>query len=156
MDSHFQVYSERFDWVQVRALAGPPKDIHRAIPKALLCCPGCLLRVIVLSEGGPWAQVLGSWALWSRFSLRISPHFAFFPTSNFEFWVPDKCKHSEHHQDSPSEFFFFHVFVCQHLYTAVCLFILTHCFCHCPMQLKVFCHSQTKWKFSAIMIKISN
>ncbi len=32
------VSTEMFDWVQVGALAGPLKDIHRVIPKPLLHC----------------------------------------------------------------------------------------------------------------------
>ena len=42
-----------FDWVQVRALAGPLKDIHRVVPKLLMHCPGCVLWVIVLFESDP-------------------------------------------------------------------------------------------------------
>ena len=56
VDSHFQVSPKIFDWVQVRALAGPLKDIHRVFPKALLRCLGRVLRVIVLLEGEPSAQ----------------------------------------------------------------------------------------------------
>ena len=44
------------DWVQVRALAGPHKDIHRVVLKPLLCCLGCVLWVIVLLEDEPSAQ----------------------------------------------------------------------------------------------------
>ena len=40
-----------FDRVQVQALAGPLKDIQRLVPKPLLCCLGCVLRVVVLLEG---------------------------------------------------------------------------------------------------------
>ena len=39
-----------FDWVQVRALAGPLKDIYIVVPKPLLHCLGCMLRVIFLLE----------------------------------------------------------------------------------------------------------
>ena len=49
----FQVFPEAFDRVQVRALAGPLKDIQRLFPKTLLHCLGCVLRVIVLLEGEP-------------------------------------------------------------------------------------------------------
>ena len=42
-----------FYWVQVRALAGPLKDIQRRVPKPLLHCLGCVLWVIVLLEGEP-------------------------------------------------------------------------------------------------------
>ena len=44
------------DWVQLRALTGPLKDIHRVVPKPLLRCLGPVLRVIVLLEGEPLAQ----------------------------------------------------------------------------------------------------
>ena len=44
------------DRVQVWALAGPLKDIQRLIPKSLLHCLGCVLRVIVLLEGKPLPQ----------------------------------------------------------------------------------------------------
>ena len=45
-----------FDWVQVRALAGPLKDIPRLVPKPLLQCLGCVRRVVVVLEGEPSAQ----------------------------------------------------------------------------------------------------
>ena len=45
-----------FDWVQVRALAGPLKDIQRLVPKPLLHCIDCVLRVAVLLEGEPSPQ----------------------------------------------------------------------------------------------------
>ena len=47
----FQVSPEMFDWVQVRALAEPLKDIQRLVPKPLLRCLGCVLMVVVLMEG---------------------------------------------------------------------------------------------------------
>ena len=37
-----------FDWVHVRALAGPLKDIKRVVPKLALRCLGCVLGVIAL------------------------------------------------------------------------------------------------------------
>jgi hypothetical protein len=40
-----------FDQVQVRALAGPLKDIQRLVPKPLLHCLGCVLMLVVLLEG---------------------------------------------------------------------------------------------------------
>ena len=43
-------------WVQVRALAGPLKDIQRLVPKSLQHCLGCMLRVFVLWEGELWPQ----------------------------------------------------------------------------------------------------
>ena len=51
-----------FNQIQVRALAGPLKDIQRLVPKPLLCCLGCVLVVVVLLEGEPSPQyeVLGS------------------------------------------------------------------------------------------------
>jgi hypothetical protein len=53
---YFQVSSEIFVRVQVWALAGPFKDIQRLVPNPLLCCLGCVYRVIVLLEGEPSPQ----------------------------------------------------------------------------------------------------
>ena len=53
---YFQVSPEMFDRVQVWALAGPLKDIQRLVPKPLLHCLGCVLRVIVLLDGEPLPQ----------------------------------------------------------------------------------------------------
>uniref|UniRef100_A0AAZ3PCB5 Serine/threonine/tyrosine-interacting protein n=1 Tax=Oncorhynchus tshawytscha TaxID=74940 RepID=A0AAZ3PCB5_ONCTS len=59
---------EMFDKVQVWALAEPLKDIQRRVPKPLLYCLGCVLRVIILLEGEPLSQS----EVRSRFSSRIS------------------------------------------------------------------------------------
>ena len=86
MGSYFQVSPEVFDRVQVRALAEPLKDIQRLVPKPLLCCLGCVHRVIVLLEGDPLPQpevlsalkqvfVEESWYSWSE-----SPLGAFWQT----------------------------------------------------------------------------
>ena len=56
LHSYFQVSPEMFDRVQVRALAGPLKDIQRLVPKPLLRCLGCVLRDVVLLEGEPSPQ----------------------------------------------------------------------------------------------------
>jgi len=32
------------------------KHIHSVVPEPLVCCPGCVLRVIVMLEGEPLAQ----------------------------------------------------------------------------------------------------
>ena len=48
LHSYFQVSTEMLDWVQVRALAGPLKNIQRLVPKLLLRLLGCVLRVVVL------------------------------------------------------------------------------------------------------------
>uniref|UniRef100_A0A673ZKN5 Uncharacterized protein n=1 Tax=Salmo trutta TaxID=8032 RepID=A0A673ZKN5_SALTR len=56
LHSYFQVSPEMFDRVQVRALAGPPKDIPRLVPKPLLRCLDWVLRVIVLLDGEPSPQ----------------------------------------------------------------------------------------------------
>ena len=56
LHSYFQVSPEMFDRVQVRALAGPLKDIQRLASKLLLHCLGCVLRVVVLLEGEPSPQ----------------------------------------------------------------------------------------------------
>ena len=53
---YFQVSPEKFDRVQVWALAGPLKDIKRLVPKLLVRCFGCMLRVVVLLEGEPSPQ----------------------------------------------------------------------------------------------------
>ena len=53
LNGYFQVSPEMFDRVQVRALAGPLKDIQRHVPKQLLRCLGCVLKVVVLLEGEP-------------------------------------------------------------------------------------------------------
>ena len=45
-----------FDLGQVWPLAGPLKDIQTLVPKPLLRCLGCVLRVIVLLEGEPSSQ----------------------------------------------------------------------------------------------------
>jgi hypothetical protein len=71
LHSYFQVSPEIFGQFQVQALAGPLNDIRRLVPKPLLRCLGCVLRVVVLLEGEP-SPSLRSWALWSRFSSRIS------------------------------------------------------------------------------------
>jgi hypothetical protein len=62
LHSYVQVSPEMFDWVQVRALAGPLKDIRRLVPKLLLRCLDCVLRVIVLLEGElePQSEVLST------------------------------------------------------------------------------------------------
>ena len=43
---YFQVSPEMLNRVQVQALAGPLKDIQRLVPKSLLRCLGCVLRVV--------------------------------------------------------------------------------------------------------------
>ena len=62
-----------FDLVQVRALAGPLKDIQRLVPKPLLCCLGCVLRVIVLLEGKPSPQSEANIMLHYRDGARFPP-----------------------------------------------------------------------------------
>ena len=56
LHSYFQGSPEMFDWVQVRALAGPLMDIQRLVPKPLLGCLGCVLKDGVLLEGEPLPQ----------------------------------------------------------------------------------------------------
>ena len=53
LHSYFHVSPEMCDRVQVWALAGPLNDIQRLVPKPLLRCLGCVLRVVVLLEGEP-------------------------------------------------------------------------------------------------------
>ena len=70
LQSYYQVFPEMFNRVQVRALAGPLKDIQRH--STLLRCFGCVLRVVVLLEGKPSPQS----EILSRFSSMISLYFA--------------------------------------------------------------------------------
>jgi hypothetical protein len=44
LNSYFQVSPGTFDRAQVRALAGPLKDIQRRVPKPLLRVLGCVLK----------------------------------------------------------------------------------------------------------------
>ena len=62
LQSYFQVSSEMLDRVQVWALARPLKNIQRLVPKPLLHCLGCVLRVVVLLEGesSPQSEVLSA------------------------------------------------------------------------------------------------
>ena len=56
----FSALQRCLDRVEVRALAGPLKNIRRLVPKPLLRCLGCVLRVVVLLEGehSPQSEVL--------------------------------------------------------------------------------------------------
>ena len=62
LNSYFQVSPEMFNRVQVRALAGPLKDIQRLVLKPFLRCLRCVLRVVVLLEGesSPQSEVLNA------------------------------------------------------------------------------------------------
>ncbi|KAG9471761.1 hypothetical protein GDO78_023090 [Eleutherodactylus coqui] len=51
------------DWVT--------QGLHRVVPKPLLCCPGCVLRVIVMLEGDPSAQSEVSCALNQVFIISV-------------------------------------------------------------------------------------
>ena len=51
-----QLFSGLTRGVQVRALAGPLKDIQKLVQKLLLHCLRCVLRVVVLLEGEPLPQ----------------------------------------------------------------------------------------------------
>lgn len=55
--SDIQISAEMFQWIQVCALAGPLKNIHRVVPKPLLRYLGCVLRVGDLLKGEPSPQV---------------------------------------------------------------------------------------------------
>src|SRR4029434_1333686 len=54
--SHFQLFPQMFNWIQVWALAGPLKDMHRYSLKPPLCSLGCVPRVVVMLEGKPSHQ----------------------------------------------------------------------------------------------------
>ena len=56
LHSFFQVSPELCDQVQVRAMAGLFKDVQRLVPKSLLCCLGCVLKVVVLFDREPSSQ----------------------------------------------------------------------------------------------------
>ena len=56
LHSYFQVSPKMLDRIQVWAPAGPLKNIQRLVPKPLLRCLVCGLRVIVLLEGEPSPQ----------------------------------------------------------------------------------------------------
>ena len=56
LHSCFHVSPEMFDRVQVRALAGPLKNIQRLVLKPLLSFLGCVLMVVDLLEGKPSPQ----------------------------------------------------------------------------------------------------
>ena len=96
LHSYFQVSPEMFDWVQ--ALAGPLQDIQRLVPKPLLRCLGCVLRVVVLLEVEPSPQSKVLSAL-EHVSSRISLYFApfIFPSILTSLPVPATEKHS--HRD---------------------------------------------------------
>ncbi len=65
-----------FNRVQIRALTGP-LYIHRVVPKPNLCCQSCVAWIGSLSCWNVNLRPrLRSWALWNRFSLRISLSFA--------------------------------------------------------------------------------
>ena len=83
-----------FDRFQVRALAGPLMDIQRLVPKPLMRCLGCVLKVIVLLEGEPLPQseVLSALEqVSSRISLVLKFIFAYNTTS---IPVPPAEKHT--------------------------------------------------------------
>ena len=61
-----------FDRVQAQAPAWPLKDIQRLVPKALLHCLGCVLRVIVLLECVPLPQSEGLSTLEQVFNKDLS------------------------------------------------------------------------------------
>ena len=104
LHSYIQVSPEMFDQVQVWALAGPLKDIQRLVPKPLLGCLGCVLRVIVLLEGEPSPQSEALSAL--EFSSRIALYFALFifPSILTSLPVPAAEKHP-HSMMLPPPFF---------------------------------------------------
>ena len=65
-----------FDRVQLRALAGPLKDIQRLVLKPLLRCLGGVLRLVVLLEGEPSPQSEVLSALEQVFIKDLSLYFA--------------------------------------------------------------------------------
>ena len=57
---YFQVTPERLNRDQVRALAGPHKDIQRLVLKPLLRWLGCVLRVLLEGEPSHQSEVLSA------------------------------------------------------------------------------------------------
>jgi hypothetical protein len=88
--NYFQVSPEMLDRVQVRALAGPLKDIQRLVRKPLHVLAVCLGSLPCWKVN--LCASLRSWALWSRFSSGISLYFApfLFPSILTILPVPDK------------------------------------------------------------------
>ena len=93
LDSYFQVSPRMFDLVQVQALAGLLKDIQRLVPRPLLRCLGCVLRVVVLLEGqpSPLSEVLSSLEQVFINDLYFSPFI--FPSNLTSLPVPAAEKH---------------------------------------------------------------
>ena len=108
VDSHFQISPEMFDWVQVRALAGPLKDIQGVVPKPLLRCLGCMLKVIVLLEGEPLAQCEALSTL-DPVLLRISLYFAPFSFPSTVTSPPSPCRWKTPPQHDSATTVFHHV-----------------------------------------------
>ena len=52
----FRSFQKCSNWVQVWTLAGPLKEIQTIVPKPLLRCLSCVVRVVVLLEGEPSPQ----------------------------------------------------------------------------------------------------
>lgn len=71
-NNHLQVSPEMLNWIEVRTLAQPFKNIHRAVLKPLLCYSSCVLGFIVLLEGEPAAHSEAVNILWKRFLSKIS------------------------------------------------------------------------------------
>ena len=78
-----------FDQVQVRALAGPFKDIQRLVLNPLLRCLGCVLRVIVLleDEPSPQSEVLRALVFIKNLSVLSSVYIFLDPDSS-----PNPCR----------------------------------------------------------------
>ena len=81
------------DRIQVRALAGPLKDIQRLVPMLLLHCLVCVLPVIVLLEG--WSTLGRVLVVQNFFHLRMIEATVFLgnfkPAEIFWYPSPDLC-----------------------------------------------------------------
>ena len=86
LHSYCQVYRD------VRS-AGPLKDIQRHVPKPLLHCLGCVLRVIVLLESEPLPQSEVLSTLEQVFIKDLSVLYSMFPTMLTCLPVPAAEKH---------------------------------------------------------------
>ena len=130
---NFQAWpSEMFMWVQVRTMAGPCKNIHRAVHKTLLHCLCCVLRIsptvdAVTTKASPlgWCRISDErWLVSSRhdvynwdlkiqsqfkqatescFSKSESPLGACLQTSDFHLFFTEEKLPSGHSALSPDQ-----------------------------------------------------
>ena len=79
------------NWIQVWALAGPLKDIHRFVLKPLLWYLGCVLKVVVLLKDEPSPQSEVKRALEQVFIQDVSVHCCIH-VSLYPDYSPSSCR----------------------------------------------------------------